>query len=95
MIKKLNKIKPKKVKDPKVMCDKIENLKVKYRDQAEILDKNTIAMHLFLVCTQLYKSGLMQTQVESEVKDKDIMYESLIRCMNGRRWQSFIDEHGI
>ena len=33
MIKKLNEIKPKK-RNSKVMCDKIEVLKVKYRDQA-------------------------------------------------------------
>ena len=49
--KKLNKIKPKKGEDPKVMCDEIEALK--YQDQAEILDDNTIAMHLFLVCAKI------------------------------------------
>ena len=38
MIKMLNKIKPKKGEDPKVMCDKIEALKVKYQDQVKILD---------------------------------------------------------
>ena len=47
MIKKLNKSKPKKGEDPKVMCNKIEALKVKYGDQAEILDNNAIEMHLF------------------------------------------------
>ena len=60
MIKKLNKIKPKKGEYPKVMCNKIEALKVKYWDQAEILDNDTIMMHLFLVCTKLYKLELMQ-----------------------------------
>ena len=36
IIKKLNEIKPKKGEDLKVMCDKIEALKVKYQDQAKI-----------------------------------------------------------
>ena len=39
-------------------------------------------MHLFLVCAKLYKSVLMQAQVEAEVKDVDIAYENLTRCMN-------------
>ena len=51
MIKKLNKIKPNKGEDPKVMCDKIEALKVKYQDQAEILDNDKIVMH-FSWCVQ-------------------------------------------
>ena len=50
MIKKLNEIKPKKGEDSKVICNKIEALKVKYWDQTEILDNDTIVMHLFLVC---------------------------------------------
>ena len=77
MIKKLNKIMPKKREDPKVMCNKIEALKVKYCDQAKILDDDTIVMHLFLVCAKLYKSELMQAQVEAEVNNMAIMYESL------------------
>ena len=47
MVKKLNKIKPKKGEDPKEMCNKIQALKVKYEDKAEILDNDTIMMHLF------------------------------------------------
>ena len=82
LIKNLNKIKPTKGEDPKVMCKKIEALKVKYWDQTEILDSNTIVMHLFLVCMKLYKSGLMQVQVEAESNNMEIMYKSLIRCMN-------------
>ena len=73
MIKKLNKIKPKKGEDPKVMCNKNGALKVKYQDQAEILDGNTIMMHLFLLCVELYKSELMQVQVEAEVNNTEIM----------------------
>ena len=53
MTKKLNEIKPKKGKDPKVMYDKIELVKVKYKDQAEILDNHTTVMHLFLLYTKL------------------------------------------
>ena len=81
-IKKLYEIKPKKGEDPKVMFDEIEALKVKYCDQVEILDNDTIVMHLFLVCTKLYKSELILAQVEAEVNDVDIMYKNLIRCMN-------------
>ena len=82
MIKKLDKIKPKKGEDPKVMCDKNESLKVKYQDQAKVLDNNTIMMHLLLVCTKLCKFKLMQTQVESEANDKEITYKSLMRHIN-------------
>ena len=82
MIKKLNKTKSKKEEDPKVICNKIESLKIKYLDQAKILDNKTIVTHLFLVCAKLYKSELTQAQVEEEVNDMEIMYESLIRCMN-------------
>ena len=82
MIQKLNKIRPKKGKDPKVMCNNIKALKVEYWDQAEILDNNTIVMHLFLVCKKLYKSELMQAQVEAKVNDMEIIYKSLIRHMN-------------
>ena len=82
MIEKLNKINPKKGEDPKVMCNEIEALKVKYQDQAEIMNNNTIVMHLFLVCTKLYKSELMQAQVEAEVNDVEIMHKNLIRSMN-------------
>ena len=53
MIKKLNKIKPMKGEDLKVMYNKIEVIKVKNQEQAEILDNDTIVMHLFLVCTKL------------------------------------------
>ena len=67
MIKKLNKINPK-----KVMCNKFKALKVKYWYQAKILDNYAIVMHLFLVCAKLYKSELMQTQVEAEVNDTTI-----------------------
>ena len=70
------------IKYLKVMCDKIEALKVKYQDQEEILDKDAILMHLFLVCTKLYKFELMQAQVEAEVIHTEIMYKSLISCMN-------------
>ena len=42
MIGKLNKIKPKKGEDPKVICDKTEALKVKYCYQAKILDNDKI-----------------------------------------------------
>ena len=69
MIKKHNKIKPKKREDPRVMCNEIESLKVKYRDQAKILNNNTIVMHLFLVCVRLYKFKLMHAQVKAEVND--------------------------
>ena len=34
------------------------------------------------MCTKLYKSKLMQAQVDAEVNDMEIMYESLIRHMN-------------
>ena len=47
MIKKLNEIKPEKGEDHKVTCDRFEGLKVKYQDQAEILDNGTIVMHFF------------------------------------------------
>ena len=53
MIKKLNKMKPKKGEDSKVMCNKIDAMRVKYWDQAEIHDYDTIVTHLFLVCTKL------------------------------------------
>ena len=82
MTKNLNEIKPKKGEDPKVMCDKIETLKVKYWDQTEILNKDSIVMHLFLVCAKLYKSELVQAQVEAVVNDTDIACKSLIRYMN-------------
>ena len=78
---KFNKINPKKLEDPKVMCNKIEFPKVKYHDQARILN-NTIVMHLFLVCEKLYKLDLMQAQVEAEVNNIDIAYKRLIRHMN-------------
>ena len=55
MIKKLNKIKTKNGKSPKMMCDKIEALKVECQDQAEIFDNDSIVAQLFLVCTKLYK----------------------------------------
>ena len=75
MIKKLNK----EGEDPTVMSNKIE---VKYWDQAEILDHDTIVMHLFLVCAKLYKFKLIQAQVEAEVNDMKITYKSLIGHMN-------------
>ena len=50
MIKKLNKIKTKKREDPKVMCNEVEALKVKYHDQAKILDNDTIVTHFLGVC---------------------------------------------
>ena len=53
--------------------DKIEAMKVKYRDQVEILDNDTIVMHHFLVGAKLYKSELMQAQVEAEVNNMGIM----------------------
>ena len=40
MIKKHNKIKPKKGEGLKVMCHKIEALKVKVQDQVELLDND-------------------------------------------------------
>ena len=40
MMKKLNKMKPKKGEYPKVTCNKIEALKVKCQNQAEILDND-------------------------------------------------------
>ena len=67
MIKKHYKIKPKKGEDPKVMCNEIKVLKVKFWDKAEILDNDTIVTHLFLVCAKLYKSELTHVQVEAEV----------------------------
>ena len=70
MIKKLNKIKPKKQEDPKVMCNKVYALNVKYWDGAKILDNDTIV------------TELMQAQVEAEVNNMEIMYKSLIRPMN-------------
>ena len=39
-------------------------------------------MHLFLVCTKLYKLELIQTQVKAEVNNTDITDESMIRHMN-------------
>ena len=80
MKKELNKIKPKKGEDPK--CDKIEALNVKYQDQAEIIDNDTIVTNFFLVCTKLYKSESTDTQVEAEVNDKELTHKSLIRHMN-------------
>ena len=56
-----------------MMCNEIEALKVKYQDQAEIIDNDTIVMHLLLVCAKLYKSELMQAQVEAEVNNTKIM----------------------
>ena len=70
MIKKLNE--SKKGDNPKVMCNKIEALKAKYWDQAEILDSDTIVMHLFMVHVKLYKSELMQARVEAVVNDTKI-----------------------
>ena len=57
-------------------------LKVNNWDQAEILDNDTFVMHFSLICTKLYKSELMQAQVEAEVEYTDIVYESMITCMN-------------
>ena len=82
MIKKLNKIKSKKGADPKVMCNKMEALKIKHWDQAEILDNDITVMHLFLVFAKLNKSKLMQVQVEVEVNNTKIMCESMIRHVN-------------
>ena len=62
---KLNKIEPKNGENSKVMCNEIEAWKVKYWDQAKILGNDTIVMHLFLLCAKLYKSKLMQAQVEA------------------------------
>ena len=70
--KKLIGIMPKKGEDPKVMCNKIEALKVKLWDQAKLLENNTIVMHLFLVCTKLYENELTQTQNDAEVNNADI-----------------------
>ena len=64
-----------------MMCNEIEYLKVKYQDQAEILVSDMIVMHLFLVCTKLYKSKLVQAN-EAEVNSTDIMYKSHVSCMN-------------
>ena len=47
---KLNEIHPNKGEDLKMICNKIEALKVKQQDQAEILDKEAIVMHFFGVC---------------------------------------------
>ena len=82
MIKNLHKIKPKKGDDPKVLCNKIEVLKIKYQDQAEILDNDTIVLHLFLVCAKLYKSELVQAQVEADVNSTEITCKNLMRHMN-------------
>ena len=82
MIKKLNEIKHKKGKGPKVICDKIDTLKAKYQDHAEILDNDTIVMNVFLVCTKLCKSELMQAHIKAKVNGMDIMYKNLIMCMN-------------
>ena len=49
-----------------MMCNKIEALKVEYQDQAEILDNDTIVMHLFLVCAKLYKLELMENVMHVE-----------------------------
>ena len=65
-----------------MMCNEIDALKVKYWDQAEILNNDTIVMHLFLVCAKLYKSELTQAQVEAEVNNMEIMNESLMKHMN-------------
>ena len=75
---KLNKIKPKKEEEPKVMCNKIDALKVKYQDHSETLDNNIIVMHLFLVCKKLYILELMQSQVEAEVKDTDMIGSKML-----------------
>ena len=69
-------------------------MKVKHGDQAEILDNDTIVIHLFLVCTKLYKSELTQAQVEAEMNNTDIMYKSLIRCMNVA-WRIKSDGEGV
>ena len=39
-------------------------------------------MQLFLVCAKLYKSELMQAQMEVEVNNMEVTYKSLIRQMN-------------
>ena len=65
-----------------MMCNKIKALKVKYWYRAEILDNDTIEMHLLLVCTKLYKSELTQVQVEAKVNNTEIKYKSLIRNVN-------------
>ena len=57
-------------------------MKVKYQDQAEIFDNDTIVMHHFLVCTKLYKLELMKAQVEAEVNNTDTVRKSLMRHMN-------------
>ena len=72
MVKELHEIKLNKGGDPKVLCNKIEDLKAKYQDQAEILDDDTFVMQLFLVCAKLYKLEFTQAQVESEFNDIDI-----------------------
>ena len=46
MIRSLAKIEHKKG-DTKVMCDKFESLMVKYQNETEILDNDTIVTHLF------------------------------------------------
>ena len=57
-------------------------LKVKYRNQAEIIDNDNIVTNLFLMCVKLYKSELMEAQVEEEVNGTNIMYENVITCMH-------------
>ena len=57
-MKKLSEIKPKKWEDPKVICDNIEALKLKYHDQAEIDNNNTIAMCLFSGVCQVVQIGI-------------------------------------
>ena len=54
MIKKLNKIESKKGEDPKVMCNKIEALKVKYWDQANTWNRCKLKLKQRLTMQKLY-----------------------------------------
>ena len=68
--------------------------KVEYQDQAEKLDNDTTVMDLFLVCVKLYKSELMQVQLEAEVNNTEIIDKNLIRHMNVA-WRIKSDEEGV
>ena len=64
------------------------------QDHSEILDNDTIVTNLFLVCAKPYKLESMQAQVEAEVNDTDIMYESLVKHMNVA-WRIKSDREGV
>ena len=64
------------------MSNKIEAQKNKYGEQVETFENDTFLMHLYLMHTKLYKSELMQAQVEALVTNTEIMCKRQIMCIN-------------